>query len=87
MACQLAINGIFKNMSQLKTKLPGLLPKVEYVRLHYLGYLPKVEYVPVHIVCDVMDDASSMKSFFVLVPGTCCGGCPCSSVLNTLPTC
>ena len=39
------------------------------------------------IACDVMDDASSMKSFSVLVPGACGGYCPCSSVLNTLPAC
>ena len=26
--CQLAIKGMFKNISRLKTRLPGLLPKV-----------------------------------------------------------
>jgi len=40
----------------------------------------------VRIACDVMDDASSMKSFSVLVPGACGVYCPCSSVLNTLST-
>ncbi len=29
MACQSAINGMLRNMSLLKTRLPGLLPKVE----------------------------------------------------------
>ena len=31
--------------------------------------------------------SSSINSFSVLVPGNCGGCCPCSSVLNTLPTC
>ena len=48
MARQLAINGIFKNMSLLKTKLPGLLPKVECA--------------PAHMACIVIDNASSMNS-------------------------
>ena len=70
-ACQSAIKGILRNMSLLKTKLPGLLPNVEYV--------------PARIACIVIANASSMKSF-AHAPVNCCGGCPCSSVLKTFPT-
>ncbi len=70
-ACQPAINGIFKNMSLLKTKLPWLLPKVECA--------------PAHMACIVIDNASSMNSL-ALAPVTCCCGWPCRSVLNTFPT-
>ena len=48
-ACQLAIKGILRNMSLLKTKLPGLLPNVECI--------------PSRIACIVIANASSMKSF------------------------
>ncbi len=71
MACQSAINGTFKNMSLLKTKLPGLLPKVECV--------------PAHMACIMIDNASSIN-FLALAPVACCGGWPCSSVLNAFPT-
>jgi hypothetical protein len=40
---------MFKNMSLLKTRLPGLLPKVVWT--------------PVRIVCVAIDSASSMQSF------------------------
>ena len=60
-ACQLATKGILRNMSLLKTKLPGLLPNVECI--------------PVHIACIVIPKASSMKSL-ACVPVDCCGSCP-----------
>ena len=70
-ACQSAIKGMFRNMSLLKTKLPGLLPSVECI--------------PARIACIAIANASSMKSF-ARAPVICCGGCPCSSVLRTFPT-
>jgi hypothetical protein len=44
-ACQSAINGILRNMSLLKTRLPGLLPEVECT--------------PAHRACIAIDNASS----------------------------
>ena len=50
-ACQSAINGMFKNMSLLKTRFPGLLPNVVCI--------------PILIACMAMDNASSTNSFAV----------------------
>ena len=50
-ACQLAIDGMFKNMSLLKTRFPGLLPNVVCI--------------PTLIACMAMDSASSTNSFAV----------------------
>ena len=50
-ACQSAINGMFRNMSLLKTKEPGLLPRVVWI--------------PALIACVAMDSASSTNSFAV----------------------
>ena len=49
MACQSVMSGMFKNMSLLNTKFPGLLPKVVCT--------------PVRMACMAIDSASSMKSF------------------------
>ena len=43
------MSGMFRNMSLLKMRLPGLLPKVVWM--------------PVCMGCVAMDSASSMKSF------------------------
>ncbi len=48
-ACQSVMSGMFRNMSQLKIRLPGLLPKVVWM--------------PVLMACVAIDSASSMKSF------------------------
>ncbi len=48
-ACQSAMSGMFRNMCLLKTRLPGLLPKVVWM--------------PVCMACVAIDSASSMKSF------------------------
>jgi hypothetical protein len=48
-ACQSVIKGILRNMSLLKTRLPGLLPKVECI--------------PALIACIAMDSALSTNSF------------------------
>ncbi len=62
---------MFKNMSLLKTKLPGLLPT-------------SVVCTPALIACCVaMESASSTNSFAVVI---FCGGSPCNNVLRTLPT-
>ncbi len=47
--CQSVINGILRNMSLLKTRLPGLLPSVECI--------------PALIACMEMDSTSSTNSF------------------------
>ncbi len=65
-ACQSAINGMFKNMSLLKTRFPGLLPNV-------------VCCIPTLIACIAMDSASSTNSFAVAM---FCGGSPCNNVLR-----
>ena len=52
-ACQSAIKGMFKNMSLLKTKLPGLLPSVVCT--------------PALIACVAMESASSTNSFEVVI--------------------
>ena len=52
-ACQSAIKGMFKNMSLLKTKLPGLLPSVVCT--------------PALIACVAMESASSTNSFAVVI--------------------
>ena len=71
MACQSAINDIFRNMSLLNTRLPGLIPKVECA--------------PARMACIVMDNALSINSL-ALAPVMCWGGWPCRSVLSTFPT-
>ncbi len=48
-ACQLAIKGMLRNMSLLKTRLPGLLLSVECI--------------PALIACMAVDSASSTNSF------------------------
>jgi hypothetical protein len=70
-ACQSAIKGMFKNMSLLNTKLPGLLPSVVCT--------------PALIACVAMEmeSASSTNSFAVVI---FYGGSPCNNVLRTLPT-
>ena len=52
-ACQLAIKGMYKNMSLLKTELPGLLPSVVCT--------------PALIACVAMESASSTISFAVVI--------------------
>ncbi len=70
-ACQSAMSGMFSNMSLLKTRLPGLLPK------------PKVVWMLVRMAWVAIDNASSMKLFALV---TSCGGSPCGRVCRTFPT-
>ncbi len=51
--CQLAIKGMLKNMSLLKTKLPGLLPRVVCT--------------PALIAYVAMESASSTSSFAMVI--------------------
>ncbi len=52
-ACQSTIKGMSRNMSLLKTKLPGLLPRVVCILAL--------------IACIAMDSASSTNSFAVVM--------------------
>ena len=46
-ACQSAINGMFKNMSLLKTRFPGLLPNVVCIPTLALDAVPEVPRRPI----------------------------------------
>jgi hypothetical protein len=50
MACQSVINGMLRNMSLLKTRFPGLLPKVECT--------------PACMACIAIDNASCTCNIF-----------------------
>ena len=68
-ACQLDIRGTFKNISWLKTKAPGLEPKVVWTLLL--------------IECMIIDRALSMSSSaYSIVLGA---SRPCNNVRSTLP--
>ena len=67
------ISGQSRNMSLLKTRLPGLLPEVEC--------MPAC--MACMAVCMAIDSALSMKSFTLV---KILGGSLCRSVHSTFPT-